>query len=621
MNIKSILIILLNIVFIAQAKIDYKSLGNTYFGFFNQQSEDQQKKVVYSPLWGAMALESGDIAYELEILRENDIRNTLIQTIFHLIPGDESVHVSKNNSEVIISLTPKLMGQLLKALEDNKWDDFLTNHKDEWLKNHKDKELPGADNKHFRENIKKIKIAYDNYCDSESKKQNAREFFSALMILRSNSLQDIKDYLVGIGIESIEPEEIDLATIPTSNHYAFELETIKRLMPKNPYNIELLSDYGQSYFGSPVCGEMALINFIGLLLYNPQSQKIDINYLTPAIQKTLNPKIIPLLNELFSLKNNNSEIVRQLILLFSNVEGVTYDGREKTVNFVPTLNSYTILLNHIFGTHAESFDEFIKSISNENLTLSLEKLTMGLNQETDKIVKITKNNSSISVFLTGYTKHGLIKIEEDNQKINFSEIRKLEELSKKVNSIKNILCLIDNDLLITLLSEYKNLIFEINFKLNSKNENVFIYLMNTFSSINYPLELIAKYFTEHKLEINTVIKQNPFLIVDWLNTIISDVEFCNLNENTLENFIYIFDLFIFKFKNSILINEKNLQKEPVIVSLVTLYSYIKNCGYSSDKIFILIKKIIEEFDIIFEIARMRMILGTKDELFKLLSKE
>ncbi|NBQ17269.1 hypothetical protein EBU24_03060 [bacterium] len=270
-------------------QISWNDLGNTFVGFYQEdQSEETKKMSHYSPLFGALALKSGDIKKDWLKAKDLGEKEPLVHVLFNYVEGDDNVTISRRSSDLLLSVTPELIGHLLISLEHGQtgWEDFKKNYATQWQGMHKLAERSGSDNKHFFENIKTIKKSYDKFCHDHKNKQKAREYFAALMCLKGETRADIKDYLVGLGITTVDPLTLDDFTIkPRNDFMEYELEILKYLS-KSTINL-----YPKIIFNKvPLCVEQTIGNLINCILYNPTTKKLDLDYLPRTIQENISPE-------------------------------------------------------------------------------------------------------------------------------------------------------------------------------------------------------------------------------------------------------------------------------------------------------------------------------------------
>ncbi|NBQ17089.1 hypothetical protein EBU24_02110, partial [bacterium] len=418
------------------AQIRWVDLGNTFAGFHQEdQPEEINQMADYSPLFGAIALESNQIKNDFDKAKKQN--NPIITLLFHCIPGTKKIVPSQFNNKMISKLTPKLTGQLLIALEkgDTAWKQF---------KDENGKKLINDSPAKIDKKINQLKEAYDNFCINENNKQRVRQYFAALLCLQGNTVKDIEDYLIGLGINSIKPKSIDLNITTQNSFEEYEKEIINKLF--NDFFNSLIMVPNMSFLNTRLCMEETIATLITMILFNEQSKTLDLNYLSPTIQASLNTKFKEFIEKYSDLSLGYTlEKLNDMALLFSNINGVDYLKNNGDINFEvdTTLKNCLALLNHFFGTQATSLENFGKIISTDSFNCTI------MTQENSVKVETLKNNNDLSAFCHFNKNHAYFE-SKTNDYLSENEIKKMITLSKDVNAALSVLSLY-KDILITIV--------------------------------------------------------------------------------------------------------------------------------------------------------------------------
>lgn len=417
------------------AQIRWIDLGNTFAGFHAEEQPEEVKRMAdYSPIFGAIALESNLIKNDFDKAKKEN--NPIINLLFHCIPGTEKIVPSQFNNKMISKLTPKLTGQLLIALEkgDASWQQFKDEHGKEWID-----DTPGK----ITKKIDPLKQAYDNFCINENNKQRVRQYFAALLCLQGNTLKDIEDYLIGLGINSIKPKSIDLNITTQNSFEEYEKKIINKL--SNDFFNSLIMVPNMRFLDTRLCMEETIATLITMILFNEKSKTLDLNYLSPTIQASLNTKFKEFIEQYSDLSlGYTPEKLNAIQLLFFNINGIDYLKHNDPINFEvdTTLKNCLALLNHFFGTQATSLENFGKIISTDlfNCTIMTEQNSIK--------VETLKNNNDLSAFFHFNENHAYFESKTNNY-LSENEIKTMIALSKDVNAALSILSLY-KDILITI---------------------------------------------------------------------------------------------------------------------------------------------------------------------------
>lgn len=321
-------------------------------------SEKNNDSIGYSPLFGAIALESNIIKNDwLQAHNENEkngsTQNPLILTLFNYIEGDSSLRISRFNTHFLLSLTPLLIAKLIVTLEGNKdaWDNFKNNYGKIW----RQKDIPSR----FSRKADPIYHAYKKFCINDKNKQRAREYFSALLCLHATTKAEIQEYLMNIDTLNLIPTTSLQKINPDYKEY--EKQTIELLNIDKIKNLKVpplvLDDVS-------MCMEETIGTLINVLFYDSTNDRLTISTIPENIQKTVSPQLKDYIIRFPDPKSAyDQEKKEALISLFINIPEVNYFNTHESLknNFeADTIPENLIfILNHLFGTKVTSFKEFL----------------------------------------------------------------------------------------------------------------------------------------------------------------------------------------------------------------------------------------------------------------------
>lgn len=564
-------LILINSTIIAH--IQWTDLSGTFEGFYrNHSTPNLNAQSKYSPMFGAMALISGSIKYDLAHAHEKN--NTLVTFIFALDRLSDSISVTQNNSQMMLSLTPEIAGRLLLALESNTkeaWEDFKDRYAQVWQKTHQQMGFDGASNlSDFKtKKINPLKKAYDTFCNNnDTHKQKAREYFAALICLQGSSVKDLEDYLHGLGFDNIILKEtseervmryenlmkewFDNSDIKFLRIRAFDFDyAVIYLLPQNNDFKTLMLDYSKKFKNIPRCAETSIANILTLLLYHPSSKKLNLSYLPEQVQQSINPLFKKFVENLGALNGRYSEKqFVELIMFLSNISEVDYikEDSEYRDELKCSLDNYIRLLNFLFGTTAKSFEDlaqklstndtecsFSTSVSQERFVYDIETV-YSINMDiTRKKEKVTLNATAKIYEKTARfeLKKVITPIEEISTKgpvFDLYRPKRYEDLSKNLQVPRNLLELLkpgdlvnyytterDSSSLKTCLENYPylNIATESNKLYNKfKDNKPFIQFLLEFTNNSQTISeedysAIINYFEKNKVAIDMFLSQNP----------------------------------------------------------------------------------------------------------------
>ncbi len=132
---------------------------------------------------------------------------------------------------------------------------------------------------------------------------------------------------------------------------------------------------GSSY---SYCVEAAMRSFVNVILYNPKTKKLDMSILPEAVQNSMNPAVAAFLkaNDDPSIPDYYKNSYKKWLLLMSGIPGVLYVNDAAQGGFEISGNeggpeNFMKVLNYIFGTRADSFEQFGAAFSTAVRTVQL----------------------------------------------------------------------------------------------------------------------------------------------------------------------------------------------------------------------------------------------------------
>lgn len=257
------------------------------------------------------------------------------------------------------------------------------------------------------------------------------------MCLKGETIGDIKDYLIGLGITTVEPLTLDDFTLkPINDFMEYELEILKYLS-KSTINL-----YPKIIFNKvSLCVEQTIGDLINCILYNPTTKKLDLNYLPRDIQKNLNPEFKQFIETYSDGPNSFSqEKIDALVRLLSDRETIQYDKliNDQRIEMISILENLINVINLLFNTQVASFNEFGKLISSNNNSCSFEKIS---ENQTKIVIKkqIQEEKSFYDQFIFGVLsikkEHASFTLTEPEKNLTDEEVDQLLEKNKKFSSI------------------------------------------------------------------------------------------------------------------------------------------------------------------------------------------
>ena len=119
------------------------------------------------------------------------------------------------------------------------------------------------------------------------------------------------------------------------------------------------------------CAEATIRSIVNSLLYNPATGKLDLLMLPPEKQALMNQKFKDFITNYPDPKESNyyGNSLEEWLKMLSGIDGVKYkqgEGKDAyEISGAIGPKNLIIILNHIFGTHADSFEAFGTTLSEE----------------------------------------------------------------------------------------------------------------------------------------------------------------------------------------------------------------------------------------------------------------
>ena len=370
----------------------------------------------FSPLLGAANALNGTISRELKHGNKE-----LAGAFFNQIQ-EEPICYTVLPFKVALSLTPKLMGELL-ALHGSgalyKPEFFESDTSKEWhaLFN------GSRDKKNFKYQVKKQLL---NLMQQEPDQEKVRELLLAAVYFKGDTADDLKTFLYASKTVLSEDEIVQNKKLMTDYADTFvALTTTKKDMSfLQAEEIAEMRGY---------CSEKAVWSVLNMLFYNPEKGILDLSMVPEEIQKTCLREFVS-----FIQKYSNPNVSKfyqsshkDFLNLVHGIEGVRYLRGSVEI---PGERSETLkILNHLLGTQAASYQELAKILSVS------EKRMVTFAEPTDKEygpvgVKVSDKKAEMIFSGTWNFDRGHVGFVFDRDKNNTIKVKEIKKLDDAVNS-------------------------------------------------------------------------------------------------------------------------------------------------------------------------------------------
>lgn len=380
---------------------------------------------------GAAFLESGDVVKAYE--GESEVAH-LIQKMGHVLDGELRLTQKKYN--FMNSPSHLLLGELNKAILENSISDYLTEETaqkwfDEYKKNHKNaKGKKKKFNQVFQEIIELMK---------KVPQEETARIIAAFAYLISRDGKDLAAYAKGVGVE-IEPQQFTDQELSDLTNDIDQIIAATLISKKNKtFDFLHMRHLRASFDGKEevaICGEDALWTVVNFMLYNEKTDRLDLELLSKKRE------VLPAFKTFIETYSNPrvprySELAKQSWMnLVSNVPGVVYIKG----NYALESNEQNALklLNYLFDTSANSFEDFGKLVSSERRAIAMSLIIEPESELVSKkiYVKVLIKNSIDSVLDWQFSPDHVwisidrkIKVDEKVFSMEFLEI--IERLKKR----------------------------------------------------------------------------------------------------------------------------------------------------------------------------------------------
>jgi hypothetical protein len=357
--------------------------------------------------------------------RKSTATERLIESLFNKL-GEEFRATNKKTLPAY-SLSPGLLAQLIYYLGENKIKDDAVQEKicSQWKAIHRalvNSKLSTVKLQALMDDI----ILSKSECIQGMYPVNYTEtVLLSFLYLKSKSRKDNLEYMatlksLGMNINYLNKTTNDSVALLQHGHDTLQKITSGNLAKGNPHleeNYESLMIYllsgltrvsmsSFSYHDKPPvnnCVEMVFHNICNIILYNKEKNQFDFSML-PV---TLNPH--PMLQYFYEMQDynvhtvNSPEIGNAFFYFLSDNPDFIYVKADHELETTP--KNFLPIMNFLFGTNANSFEELSKVFSNEKRQLTFEmnydEIHIGLNDlelknEYQTIITFTPNHADIS---------------------------------------------------------------------------------------------------------------------------------------------------------------------------------------------------------------------------------
>lgn len=387
-------------------------------------------KEAASPVVGAAFLESDDA---VRAYKNEGPVGDLMRKIGHVL--DNRLRLTQRSHNPMGSPNLILLGELNKAILENSIADYLNEETvqkwfNEYKKDHKN--TKGKDRKKFEQTFQEIIELI-----KKVPKEEAARIISTFAYLISSDAKSLASYAKAVGVE-LEPQQFteqELSSL-TNNVDQIIAATLSNRKNKTLDFLHMHS-LGCSFDGQSrvsICGEQSLWTVVNFMLYNEQTGRLDLTFLPQEI------KILPQFKSFIETYPNPqvpeySELAKQSWMdLVSDVPGVVYvkGNYELKSNEQNALK----LLNYLFGTAADSFENFGKLVSSDqrpiSMILKIEPATEFVSKKIH--IKVAIENSIDSVLdwqFSEYHTNASIERKVNENSISVETLGIIERLKKE----------------------------------------------------------------------------------------------------------------------------------------------------------------------------------------------
>lgn len=370
LKMKRLITVFFVIALMAQVSLQASWATEQHHWLKNSLDAFPEDKKEYSPAVG-VALNKGTLGKK--IYKEQSSRGQLARNFLHILDGN--LRQTALPSSPFSSIDAKTLGGLVSyLLQQKSSDDFVkSNEGKEWHAIHAEKGFGLSKEGDFKRKVRKILEPLKTM-----KAQDRAYVFSMLAAAQSNNEKDFEEYAQALGV-SLDSEKFSDQELKTSQeNLSFDgaqmiakilenkLDPISHLVAQE----QLYADYeGEKKI--PICAEQSVWSIVNLILFNPETKKLDRALLPDTVNLLPAFKDFIKKSDQFKSKGLESqELINEFMQLVSNISGVKY-SRAK---FELQSDAETSLkvLNYLFGTKAQTLAEWGIELSTDRRSLTFE---------------------------------------------------------------------------------------------------------------------------------------------------------------------------------------------------------------------------------------------------------
>lgn len=310
---------------------------------------------------GALALYNGTLAQALQAEETKKVTSRL----FNQHPG-EPIRFTIAPGNPAIALNAELISELIAMRRVGKinLEGFVTTGTfKEWKEKYK------GDEKKFRSEVRRL-IKELNELEDEK----AAQLLSAALYYKSHP----QDSLVGCAKKaglSVKEEKEELSV--------YDDLLIKVLESRNSLHVSALMPEEIPGFKNR-CAEKSLWAIVNLLLYNPDTGKVELSVLPSSVQNTCNPRFAAFLRDYPtpSIPGYYEKAHKEFLSMVEDLPFIKYEVEGKGAPVYPSAVEIGKLLQYFFGTYSSTCKEICAELQEANSARTLECI-----QDTNEVVK------------------------------------------------------------------------------------------------------------------------------------------------------------------------------------------------------------------------------------------
>jgi hypothetical protein len=336
---------------------DYSWLSGTLNAF-------PEGKKSASPVVGASLL-NGSLGKK--IYDEDSARGKFAKTLLHY--RDNKFYPTAQPGNPFTTVDTKTLGILCKAVQDDTVEEFLASDVvTDWHTKHLDQtgrfaKGVGSFKREIRSSLKPTK---------DMTVQDSAAVVAMLGCAKSIDGQGLSDYCDGIGVET-KPQKFSLAQLTEEEGLDAE-QLVAKIAKQKQSDYSFLNSSSQlrvnyQKYKFSICVEQAIWEFINLVLYNPETQKLDLSLL---------PSDVCLLPEFKAFIENHNNVQDDgyfenakdaFVAIVSGISGIGYQNRgcELSSGFTNSIR----VLNHLFGIKVQTITQCAEKLSTDQRTISV----------------------------------------------------------------------------------------------------------------------------------------------------------------------------------------------------------------------------------------------------------